>query len=467
MLLESDMFMDALNASATTKKESKKRKRRISGSKDTNESSPPHTPTTPPSPSQESKSVPMRFYQDTLETEEEKDKTTLPDPESPSSPKEENEVMDSSEPVTLTVNGLKGILCYHKRKGQKKNIKWKSDLEEVQYFELDETERVNVTKTFTDMKHLERINERDAFQKARNLSTDDVMEEKTTWKLLIPIDCEGQIVVDYGSKSKEKEVQALRQKGTLQPLYFHKSMIPDSPFEADIESHQYIEPTMIPLDDITGNQDNVHDYRSMPWPEPKGNAPPGTSNNVPIPQMFPPPMSQFPNNFPNPPFGMPGFPGPMGMPPQMMAQGMPPSMVPAPVPMPGNMPPGVNPGLMMPPDSMMMGQDMFNGPKPMFPMPDNFNMNMQPNMFPPDFNMGQSMPGPDGINGLSFRGNMRGRGGPAGNWRGKVNWEGPPRGRGGLSRGGRKTPCIYFQRKGSCRLGDSCGFLHPGVNGPF
>lgn len=496
LLMESDIFMDALNASATNKKEPKKRKRRISGSKDGNTSgdtSPPTTPTSvSSSPSLENKSVPLRFYQDTLDAEEEKEKTEKPEKsdteidkslsKSPTNSIDKNseDKNEISEPTTITVNGLKGVLCYHKKKGPKKSIKWKTDLEEIQYFELDETERVNVTKTFTDMKYLERIHEREAFQKARNLINDDVMEEKTNWTMLIPIDCDGQIIVEYGKNSKEKELQAVRQKGTLQPLYFHKAMIPDSPFEADIETHTYIEPSIIPLEDITGNQDNISDFRNMPWPEPKGTAPPTSSTNVNIPPMFQPPISQFPNNFPNPPFGVPGFPVPPNIPAEWQ-NGMPPHMVPSSMPPMGPptglLPPGpviqgnVPPGIMMPSENMMMGPDMFNGPNPMFPIPpENFNMmenmNMQPNMFPPDFNMQQVMPGPDNSTGPNFRGGMRGRG-TVGHWRGKGNWEGPSRGRGGFVRGARKALCIYFQRKGSCRQGENCTFLHPGVNCPF
>ncbi|KAG6446283.1 serine/threonine-protein phosphatase 1 regulatory subunit 10 isoform X2 [Manduca sexta] len=484
MLLESDMFMDALNASATNKKEPKKRKRRTSGSKDGNapgDGSPPHTPTTLNSPNSENKSVPPRFYQDTLEAEESKEKAqdrnsdtneTLDDSVND---KETEEKINVPEPHTLTVNGLKGVLCYHKKKGPKKSIKWKpdSELEEIQYFELDETERVNVTKTsFTDMKYLERINEREAFQKARNLSNDDIMEEKTNWRPLILVDVEGQLQVEYGKNSKEKDIQAIRQKGTLQPLYFHKSMIPDTPFEPDPETHQYSEPTIIPLEDATGNQDNISDFRNMPWPEPKGNAPPATTN-ISVPPMFPNNISQFPNNFPNPQFpGVPGFQGPNivpgewqnGMTPPMMPNGMPGPMVPANmapnVIPPGNMPPNI----MMPPDNMMMGPEMF-GPNQMYPGPPE-SFNMQQNMFPLDFNMSGPQ-GPDGFPGPgNFRGPMRGRG--AGGWRGKGpnNWDNGQRGRGG-ARGGRKAVCIYFQRKGSCRQGDNCTFLHPGVNCPY
>ncbi|CAK1549810.1 unnamed protein product [Leptosia nina] len=484
VLQESDMFMDALNASATNKKEPKKRKRRTSGSKDgnaPNEGSPPHTPTSITSPSSESKSVPPRFYQDTLDNEEKsKDKNSDNNENTEAASDTANKV-DSEEPHTLTINGLKGVLCYHKRKGPKKSIRWKpdSELEEVQYFELDETERVNVTKTFTDMKYLERIHEREAFEKARNLINDDVMEEKTSWKPLILIDVAGQTPVEYGKNSKEKDIQAIRQKGTLQPLYFYKSMIPDSPLEPDPETHTYSEPNIIPLEDVTGNQDNISDFRNMPWPEPKGNAPPITPNNANVAPLFPTNVPQFPNTFPGTQFPVvPNFqPPPImtgewpnGVPP-MMQNGMPGAMV-APGMPPGPMQPGnMPPGMMVPPDNMMMGPDMFGPPNPMFPVgPDGFNM--QQNMFPVDFNMGgpQGPPGPDGFGGPgNFRGAMRGRG-SAGHWRGRAggnSWDmASQRGRGGRG-GGRKSVCIYFQRKGSCRQGDNCSFLHPGVNGPF
>ncbi|KAI8427718.1 hypothetical protein MSG28_002156 [Choristoneura fumiferana] len=487
LLLESDMFMDALNASATNKKEPKKRKRRTSGSKDgntTNDGSPPHTPNSISSPTSESKSVPPKFYQDTLDTEEEKEKTNdrLSDSnenKENSSDKELDESIDMSEPPphTLTINGLKGVLCYHKRKGPKKSIKWKpdSELEEIQYFDLDETERVNVTKTFTDMKHLERIHEREAFQKGRNLSGDDLMEERTSWKPLIPIDTEGQVQVEYGKNSKEKDIQAIRQKGTLQPLYFHKSMIPDSALEPDTETHTYSEPTIIPLEDVTGNQDNTSDFRNMPWPEPKGNTPPASSNNINMPAMFPTNMPQFPNGFPPAQFpNVPGFQGPPGMvpadwqngvPPHIMANGIPGGIPPAGL-TPGAIPPvNMPPGMMVPPDNMMMGPEMFvGGPNAMFPPgmgPDGFSM--QPNMFPPDFNMsGPPGNGPEGFPGPgNFRGPMRGRG-SGGHWRGKGSgsWDGPQRGRGGNgnARGGRKADTLDTEEekeKTNDRLSDS------------
>lgn len=73
-----------------------------------------------------------------------------------------------------------------------------------------------------------------------------------------------------------------------------------------------------------------------------------------------------------------------------------------------------------------------------------------------DFNdeMHDGMEGEDGM----VSGNMRGRG------RGMQRGRGMPRGRGR----GRGTPpvCRHFVSPRGCLRGDSCIFLHPGVNGP-
>ncbi|GBP41216.1 hypothetical protein EVAR_30654_1 [Eumeta japonica] len=132
----------------------------------------------------------------------------------------------------------------------------------------------------SNLKHMERRNEREAFLKGRNLANADIMEEKTNWRPLILLDTDGQIPVEHGKNSKEKDIQAIRQKETLQPLYFHNAMIPDTPAEPDLETHPYQEHIIIILDDVTGNQDNISDFRNMPWPETKGNAPPSTPTNI-------------------------------------------------------------------------------------------------------------------------------------------------------------------------------------------
>lgn len=151
---------------------------------------------------------------------------------SPEDNSEEAKTEDASEesssdktpkaPATLN-GGLKSVLLVQKRKGPKKTLKWKTELESIRYFELDETERVNVTKTFTDMKILDNQNEREAFRMARKLCNEDHMEEKTMWRQLIQIELDPPLA-EPGVQSDEKNVQFAREKGILQALYPSRSM---------------------------------------------------------------------------------------------------------------------------------------------------------------------------------------------------------------------------------------------------
>lgn len=79
-----------------------------------------------------------------------------------------------------------GVLVCKARRGPKKSVRWKEDTEltSVRLFELDETERVNVTRTFVDMKLMERSHEREAFQLARKLGerTTKIMQSFLNWK---------------------------------------------------------------------------------------------------------------------------------------------------------------------------------------------------------------------------------------------------------------------------------------------
>lgn len=55
------------------------------------------------------------------------------------------------------------------------------------------------------------------------LDNEDLMEERTRWKPLIPID-QPPPLVEPGKDSKEKDIQYAREKGILQALYFNRSM---------------------------------------------------------------------------------------------------------------------------------------------------------------------------------------------------------------------------------------------------
>ncbi|XP_012257047.2 serine/threonine-protein phosphatase 1 regulatory subunit 10 isoform X1 [Athalia rosae] len=410
------------------------------------------------------------------------------------------------------VNGLKSVLLVQKRKGPKKSLKWKTELESIRYFELDETERVNVTKTFTDAKQMEKQNEREAFQMARKLSTEDLMEEKTIWKALIPVDLPPALV-EYGKNSREKDVQYAREKGILQALYFNRSMIPDSAAEPDEERHPMTDPKVIPLEDLTGNKESEKDFTSMAWPEPK-------------PQLF---QASVVPAYPFPPYphNQQAMMGPMGhhgpasqmgqIPQQMMGPGpMGPMgqmgpMVPMTPDMGGSLSGGggggwrTGDGKVVVPDAGMQGMqggyppgpDAPMGPPgmmgpPMFNQADGFGM-----MGPADdmgygpANMGNNYQGPPGsamygpgpnYQGGARAGPMRGgpggpggmgcRGGPGPGWYrsggGGGGGGGSNSGRGGGWRGNGKQPpiCRQFSKNGYCRAGEKCQYLHPGVNCP-
>lgn len=480
--------------------------------------------------------VPLKFYQDTLTDSEVKDdETKIPavaeaeftpnseDSDEDDKPlntlikakstaddvvnvkKEPNEIADDNikiDEVAKVVeeilpklpgpgcgpNGPPGVLIIHRRKGPKKQLKWRpqEQLEEVRYFELDENERVNVTKTFVDMKQMERSTEREGFMMARKTNADDLMTEQIPWSALFVV--EDVPTQPDGGNSTERQVQIARELNVLKALYFNKLTIPDSPAEPNIEHVPFIEPQVIPLEDITGNPDAVSNFRDMAWPESRGSPPLKVAGldegmgNLPFNDAF--------GSFPFNPMQKP-VPGPMG-------PGMWPMEGPGPGPMGGPMngPMGPNaiggPGM---PPPMFNGMPM-NGP-PMEMMNGNMGNNM--NMGGPHMN-GMNNFGPNGPNfngppqgfnnfgggngpmhGNENRGRGGGgRGGGGGQWFGpngppsNNNWRGGGGGMGGNNNGGGGRPqwmirnriCKSFQ-KGYCRNGDKCNFLHPGINCPL
>lgn len=221
--------MDALTASATAKKEPKKRKRRPSITKDTPTS--PTTTSSAPGGDQTSTNsptatsplglkniAPINFYQDTLteETSTENDEQNNDDDDIKNercvTPTDDDEEALKDSKIFKS-DGIKGVLLYTKKKGPKRSIQWKndSDLVEVRYFELDETERVNVTKTFMDMAKMDISSEREALQRGRKTPNEDLMEPQTVWRLPFIVD-QPDPLVQPGSKSLEKDIQFAREK---------------------------------------------------------------------------------------------------------------------------------------------------------------------------------------------------------------------------------------------------------------
>uniref|UniRef100_A0A8C3I0I6 Serine/threonine-protein phosphatase 1 regulatory subunit 10 n=1 Tax=Chrysemys picta bellii TaxID=8478 RepID=A0A8C3I0I6_CHRPI len=134
-----------------------------------------------------------------------------------------------------------------KKGKKKKTVTWpeESKLREYFYFELDETERVNVNKIkdFGEAAKREMLKDRHAFETARRLSH-DAMEEKVPWVYPKLIDLPSPLV-QPGSGSREKFTQAEREKGILQEIFLSK----ESPHEPDPESYEPLPPKLIPLDE--------------------------------------------------------------------------------------------------------------------------------------------------------------------------------------------------------------------------
>ncbi|XP_041430159.1 serine/threonine-protein phosphatase 1 regulatory subunit 10 isoform X2 [Xenopus laevis] len=147
------------------------------------------------------------------------------------------------------------------KKGKKrKTVSWpeESRLREYFYFELDETERVNVNKIkdFGEAAKREMLKDRQAFQNARRHSH-DTMEEVIPWVLPRLLNLPGALV-QMGSNSTEKHAQAEREMGILQEIFLSKESVPDTPHEPDPESYEPSPPKLIPLDEDCSMDDGVY-----------------------------------------------------------------------------------------------------------------------------------------------------------------------------------------------------------------
>ncbi|XP_054715225.1 serine/threonine-protein phosphatase 1 regulatory subunit 10-like isoform X2 [Uloborus diversus] len=368
---------------------------------------------------------------------------------------------ESTEKPPFDPDQLRSILSHGRRRGKKKSVQWVEDnnLKEIFYFELDETERVNVLRaqTFCDLKSIEAKREREAMELVKRQAGDRMEEAIRWWQFPILIDCPPALM-EPGCQSKEKEIERLRQQSSLQEIYFTREMIPDSPREPDLEIVPTIEPKVIPLDEE--NQiGTVMDYSKFETP--KASLPDVLTSLImntskPLPSA---PSSFSPEQMP---FDASNLKLPLldankvlnQMPIAPMSASYDPAepitsncLLPHP-PMPNMMvmPPGnenQNMGNIRPPPEWRPNEDMDMNPmKP----PDGFFRN---------FNMNAGLP-MDPMSGMNMRPRMM-----PDMFRPPVMPKGP--------RGPRPRPrvlCRHFAA-GSCRFGNNCTFLHPGVNGPL
>ncbi|XP_041481488.1 serine/threonine-protein phosphatase 1 regulatory subunit 10-like [Lytechinus variegatus] len=261
-LQESSGFLDALNnaPSLVVKKKIPKKVARTNSTGSTKAKSP-----TPP---EEIKVEPPKFSfyssnqpaEDEKKAEDEAEKKT--ETVTKDTTKEEGDIGDDwneERPITIGKSNLK----FGPSKSKKK-VRWKeeTDLVDVYYFELDETERVNVNriKDFQDAMQIEKMMEKQAIKNAIKMGgqapTDE--EEKqngnTTleyfpWRRPAKMDIPGT-VVSYGTNSQEKTVQAKREQTVLREIFFDQMNLPLTPKEPDPEAKRGFEETrIIPLED--------------------------------------------------------------------------------------------------------------------------------------------------------------------------------------------------------------------------
>lgn len=180
---------------------------------------------------------------------------------------------------------VRGIMVISKGAKRSRSIQWRDEtkLVEVEYFEVEEGERVNVNKLkFEEQRKKELELEKMRMKNKPELETDD-----RPWPLIasLGLSCE-MPDIEYGGNSKEKKEQQLRETSTLQALFFNKNG-PSDPLEPDSGLGARLECRPIPLEDTSGEEEAVNDYSELGWPELVFDR--FMANNPPPPVFVPPP----------------------------------------------------------------------------------------------------------------------------------------------------------------------------------
>ncbi|KAK6469962.1 serine/threonine-protein phosphatase 1 regulatory subunit 10-like [Huso huso] len=254
--IESPGFLEALNSAPVTGVKIKKKKKAVSPTSNKScpfdikpnlESSPVKHLSLDSSPTASVETMELEQPGTPVPAEEvpENMDTAPEEPNALAEPRGEEKA--AADTVKLTKKGKK-----------KKNVRWAEEnhLREYFFFELDETERVNVNKIkdFGEAAKREMMMDRQAFESARRHSH-DAMEEKVPWSCPWPLDLPHTLVVP-GSGSQEKVTQQEREKGILQEIFLSKESVPDSPHEPDPESYEPLPPKLIPLDEDSSTMED-------------------------------------------------------------------------------------------------------------------------------------------------------------------------------------------------------------------
>ncbi|KAM4539598.1 serine/threonine-protein phosphatase 1 regulatory subunit 10 isoform 2-T2 [Odontesthes bonariensis] len=433
-------------------------------------------------------------------------------------PPEDPETADNGEKPNALAEPRGEEESLTKKGKKKKTVHWAEEeqLKNYFYFDLDETERVNVNKIkdFGEAAKRELMMDRHTFEMARRISH-DAMEERVPWTPPRPLTLTGSLV-SPGANSTEKLTQRDREMGILQEIFLSKESVPDSPHEPDPEPYEPMPPRLIPLDedssmlddgyaepmDTSSQQDSaMGQTESSKLPPVLANLMVNLNNTTRSPQASSTASSPIPptvnvqellssimgasgNQSTEELIKQPDFSdkikqllGSLQQSQNQNQSGPPPATQ----GLLGHTP-GINPM-----NNMHMQMPMNGGyPPNSSPGGPRFNHPPPPHNHGPPFNAGGGprMMGPPPVQGRGDNGNYWGddsmRGGPhrGGHFhRGGRGRGGEPgfrgRGRGG-PRGGhnnmndmsKRPVCRHFMMKGSCRYESNCAFYHPGVNGP-
>merc|ERR1719341_1023752 len=174
-------------------------------------------------------------------------------------------------PVPNVPRKVSGILIVDRGSVMtKRTVKWRDDKElvQVEYFEVDAAERVNVHKLkFEEVRQQELVKERSLLSTRHNPMEKEGDEKP--WKGLKILDNCGRGNFMAGSKSGEREMQRMREERVLPIVCFGN--IPINPSEPEVSIHSNtlgVGTTRdILADDISGEGTEV-DYSAEGWPEP-------------------------------------------------------------------------------------------------------------------------------------------------------------------------------------------------------
>merc|ERR1712025_1244616 len=168
-----------------------------------------------------------------------------------------------------------GILVIERGIVEQKKVSWREeeDLVQVELFEVDTNERVNVHKLkFDEVRRQEREKDRkmlgEEIERSQNVPKDNGDEEPLL--SITKLSQCGRTDFNTGAKSKEREIQRMREERVLPSIRF--GALPSEPSEPDItsnESTDLVVTRTIRCEDISGEATTV-DYSAEGWPEPKG-----------------------------------------------------------------------------------------------------------------------------------------------------------------------------------------------------